>query len=227
VKRLVEDPGAPESPDRFLADLIRAVDPTVPDPFRKRRVLLGVMGPRQRRASLLRPAIVVFSVVVAVTAGAALGRTWFSPAAHRASPVEPRPSRVLPTPPAAEDLRPGAPEPETQEPAQATTAPVGPRRRTTPSASERPKGEDPGALVDAIHALRTEHDPVRAGELLSRYMATYPNGVLTEDALALAIEAAVARRDPVAAEYAKRYLKQYPEGRFNKLARRAIHASGP
>jgi hypothetical protein len=227
VKRLVDDLGPAESPERFLADLIRAVEPTAPDPFRKQRVLLSVMRPRERRASSLRPAIVVLSAVVAVAAGAALGRAWFSPAARRASPVEPGNAVVLPTPLLPEEGRPAEPEPQAQEPAQATTALVGPRSRTAPSAPEKPKGEDPGGLVDAIHALRTEHDPVRAGELLSRYIAIYPNGVLTEDALALAIEAAVARRDPRATEYANRYLKQFPQGRFTKVAHKALQVSGP
>jgi len=45
---------------------------------------------------------------------------------------------------------------------------------------------------------------------------------LVEDALALSIEAAAARKDPRAAEYARRYLARYPSGRFRGMAERVL-----
>ena len=52
------------------------------------------------------------------------------------------------------------------------------------------------------------------------YLRSNPRGALAEDALALSIEAAMARKDPRAADYARRYLARYPEGRFRSLAQR-------
>jgi acyl-CoA reductase-like NAD-dependent aldehyde dehydrogenase len=40
--------------------------------------------------------------------------------------------------------------------------------------------------------------------------------------LALSIEAAAARKDPRAAEHARRYLARYPNGRFRGLAERVL-----
>ena len=50
-------------------------------------------------------------------------------------------------------------------------------------------------VLDALVALRREHDAVRAGTLLARYLSAHPRGSLREEALALAIEAADARGD--------------------------------
>ena len=54
-------------------------------------------------------------------------------------------------------------------------------------------------VLDALVALRREHDPVRAGTLLARYLSAHPHGALREEALVLAIEAADARGDHGAA----------------------------
>ncbi len=61
-----------------------------------------------------------------------------------------------------------------------------------------------------------------AHQLLDQYLRTNPRGALAEDALALSIEAAAARKDPRAADYARRYLARYPNGRFRKVAERAL-----
>jgi hypothetical protein len=65
---------------------------------------------------------------------------------------------------------------------------------------------------------------VRAGlqALLAQYLKSNPRGALAEDALALSIEAAVARKDARAADYARRYLARYPNGRFRVQAERAL-----
>ena len=77
-------------------------------------------------------------------------------------------------------------------------------------------------VVSAIQALRTEGDPVRAQALLTEYLKTHPNGALSEEALALSIEAASAQHDPRAADYARRYLAKFPHGKYQALANRAI-----
>jgi hypothetical protein len=86
---------------------------------------------------------------------------------------------------------------------------------------------DPGApdvdlVLDAVAALRRSHEPARALRLLTRYRQRQPHGLLAEDALALSIEAAAARGDPLAADLARRYLAQHPHGRFRVTAEQAI-----
>jgi hypothetical protein len=82
--------------------------------------------------------------------------------------------------------------------------------------------EDATHMVEAIQALRTDRDPSRAQGLLSDYLKTHPHGVLSEDALALSIEAASAQHDPRAADYARRYLAKFPQGKYRDLANRAV-----
>src|SRR5262249_27203642 len=76
-------------------------------------------------------------------------------------------------------------------------------------------------LYAAGRALRRQHDPVRAGALIDRYLARFPDGALVEEALALGIEAATARDDVRAADYGARYLERFPSGRFRAAAERA------
>jgi outer membrane protein assembly factor BamD (BamD/ComL family) len=91
--------------------------------------------------------------------------------------------------------------------------------------AERPRaGEDPSQVAEAVRALRKQGDPVRAQALLDQYLRQNPRGALSEDALALSIEAAAARKDPRAAEHARRYLARYPNGRFRALAERVLAA---
>jgi cell pole-organizing protein PopZ len=77
-------------------------------------------------------------------------------------------------------------------------------------------------VFDAMRALRREGQPVRAAKLLDEYLRRYPKGSLSEEALALAIEAASATGDPRAKGFADRYLASYPTGRFRPAAQRAL-----
>jgi hypothetical protein len=77
-------------------------------------------------------------------------------------------------------------------------------------------------ITSAVLALRHGHDPARATALLTRYLDRYPDGVATEDALALALEATLTRDPPRAAAFAKRYLSRYPSGRWSEMAQRAL-----
>jgi hypothetical protein len=86
----------------------------------------------------------------------------------------------------------------------------------------RPRSEDPSAVVDAVEALRKQHDPDRAAKLLAGYLAAHPKGALAEEALALSIEAATARHDPAAPAFARRYLRDYPTGRFRQTAQAVL-----
>jgi hypothetical protein len=78
-------------------------------------------------------------------------------------------------------------------------------------------------VLDALVALRRDRDPVRAGAMLSAYLSSHPRGVLREEALALAIEAADARGDRETSERLSRsYVGAYPSGRFGEFARRHL-----
>ena len=92
------------------------------------------------------------------------------------------------------------------------------RRAATPAAAP----DDAATIMEAMRALRVERNPARARQLLGRYLEQYPNGALAEEALALSLEAAVARGDGDAAALAARYLKLYPSGPFQALARQTI-----
>ena len=86
----------------------------------------------------------------------------------------------------------------------------------------RARSEDPSQVVAAVEALRKQHDPARAAKLLTEYLAAHPRGALVEEAVALSIEAAAARHDPAATDFARRYLRDYPSGRFRQTAEAAL-----
>jgi outer membrane protein assembly factor BamD (BamD/ComL family) len=91
-----------------------------------------------------------------------------------------------------------------------------------------PPPEEAALVMAALRSLRRGHNPVQAGALLQSYLARFPEGVLTEEALALGIEAAVARHDAASAKaIAKQYLGRYPAGRFVALARKTSSTSKP
>ncbi len=95
-------------------------------------------------------------------------------------------------------------------------------------AAAAPPPEEAALVMSALHALRREHKPVQAGSLLQTYIARFPKGVLVEEALALGIEAAVARQDVrAAAALSNQYLGRYPTGRFLALARKTSGATRP
>ncbi|HEY3358673.1 MAG TPA: hypothetical protein VGQ83_35825 [Polyangia bacterium] len=109
-----------------------------------------------------------------------------------------------------------------------TPAPASRSARPPSPAAPTPPALLPGAAPDAelvlgaLAALRREHAPARASALLEQYLHRHPDGLLAEDALALAIEAAAARGDAAAARVARRYLGQFPDGRFRATAQQAI-----
>ncbi len=77
----------------------------------------------------------------------------------------------------------------------------------------------------AVEALRRDRDPQQASRLLEQYRKRNPDGALGEEALALAIEAALARKSPQAMSLARQYLAEYPNGRFRQVALQALRES--
>jgi hypothetical protein len=224
LQRLTETSDAASPAEARLRDLVQASGGVEVSDTAKGKIYASVLARRQTRHAqrfvLLRPAVAFGVVLVAAgaTAAATLGHRWMrqrgvpvaAPAAP--APVEPR---ARPAAPRHEDVVAPAPAP-VEIPA---TAPES-RRPHAPRA--RARSEDPSAVVTALEALRKQHDPDRAAKLLAGYLAAYPKGALAEEALALSIEAAVARHDPAAMEFARRYLRAYPSGRFWQTAEAAL-----
>jgi hypothetical protein len=245
VERLSEKRTSFDPTEEYLADLIRASEPVVVTPARKQRVLNRVLlRQHTRRAAtsvLLRPVFVIGVLSLAgATAAATIGRRAWSERNIRSmsavqpelsAPVAPsRRARLAHTAPVEEAApvvapAPSAPVPVAKHVARPISrakigAKIGARTGTRIASSE-----DPSRVVDAIQALRNGHDPVRAGRLLSEYLARYPHGALAEEAVALSIEAAAARHSPSAATFAQRYLREYPHGRFRHTAEQALEQS--
>lgn len=236
LKRLIDERGM-QGTDEKLADLLRAAAPFEADPFRKRRVLVRLSRVQARHAARfwLRPAIIA-TLLVSGTATAALGHRYvahgsgvfgFGPAATSAAPHVPAQLTPAHTPLSARVGASSAPENSVAPSATPTDAlepPVNPVRPASKGNGHARPGsrEDATHVVEAIQALRTARDPSRAQGLLNDYLKTHPHGALSEDALALSIEAASVQHDPRAADYARRYLVEFPHGRYRDLANRAV-----
>lgn len=233
MERLSEKRSSFDPTEEYLADLIRASEPVAVSPARQQRLLNGVLRRQQTRrpvaSRLLRPVFVLGVLSLAgATAAATIGRrAWIERRAQPAArPTEtvaavvaaPRAKRTRSTPIAIAEEAPPAPV----APAVAARSLRRPSPPRLASRARTVSSEDPSRVVDAIQALRTDHDPVRASRLLAEYLARYPHGALAEEAVALSIEAAAARHSPTAAAFAERYLRQYPNGRFRHTAEQAL-----
>jgi hypothetical protein len=237
VERLRDMNPVPGSPEAILIDAINASLPIEPTAFQQQRVLERVLDRQRARhggaARFLRPVVALAILLVAgATAASTFGHGWLArglrslgaqapivapetvPRRHLRAIAEP----IAPTPPVAEAEE-AVPSPEL-----APVAAHAPRLAARPHAV---RTEDPSLVVDAIRALRTDRDPRRAGTLLAAYLRTYPHGALSEEALALSIEASAAQHDPRAATFADQYLREYPHGRFRRAAGQAIERRQP
>lgn len=230
MQRLRDASARSGSPEAELAQAIAAMPAVTATPARQQRILAAVTARgRWRRwsaAALLRPAIAGTLLLVAGASGAAatvghawVTHTWQELTGRRVAPVSApvRPPAIVVAPPVAEPALsvrlPVEPAPPVHAPA--VRAPAHPRLA---------RGEDPTPLVEAVRALRSEHDARRAARLLDAYLRSYPRGALAEEALALQIEAAATLKSPRAAEFARQYLRLYPGGRFQPAARQALDA---
>jgi hypothetical protein len=243
VKRLIDQEFAAGSPEELLADLVRATPASEPAPFDRARILARIHGAKpSHRGVALRVGLAVLLLAGVATAAVAVEHAWMgrrdiakatlvvplgvAPAASAPKPAliavakdEGAPPVVVPDPAVSADRdapAPAAPHADAQR-ARPVSKPAG----LALSAAAK-DGEDPAPVLEAIRALRSEGDPARASILLADYLKAHPRSVLAEDALALSIESALARHDARAAsDLAKRYLAQYPSGRYRAYAHRA------
>jgi hypothetical protein len=249
-RRLLDDP-APHETDASAAwalGLLRGADPYRTPAGRKQRVQLRLGHAPRRRAPLVLRLAVAACVLLggAAVVSAAMGHwpNWATRAYERVvgrPPVAPAPARVHAarhaTAPRAPAVAPPVDvpwpeiplEPMADAPAQRPVRAAAPMRAARTAPLPAPvASEDTSAVSAAMRALRVESNPARARKLLARYLADHPNGSLAEEALALSIEAALAHHDDDVAALANRYLRQYPRGSFQALARQALvaqHAS--
>lgn len=253
TERLSEQIDSGDATVRRAARLLRAGQAAAGDdagaPGRRRRVR-AALGAR-RPGRLVAPRLVFAAALLALLGSAALAALLLrgrgaapgpAPAAGPRNGASPTAAAAAPAarlPSAAEGERRPAPAVH-----PATAAPAAPGHRAPGRrAIARPPGgiaasdltpapaDEPPAAAALVHAamgaLRRDHDPGRAGVLLADYLRRYPSGALAEEALALSIEAALARRDGSAAALGAEYLCRFPRGRFAELARRAAAAPEP
>jgi hypothetical protein len=223
MKRLLEERDASLG---ALTELVASAERYQPSPFAKRAVLSRLSRALEnggsRRGAWARPALLGAGALLVAATAAAAGYSLIG--SEKAPAVVAPPASIVVAPrlsPPASFASPGSsPSAVTELGGPADAPPSAP-----PSAkrSERPlAGEDPTQVAEAVRALRKQGDAARAQLLLDRYLRANPRGALAEDALALSIEAAAARKDPRASDYARRYLARYPNGRFRAVAERAL-----
>lgn len=222
--------------ERRVAELLATLDPYKPNPARKPNFGVKLANARQRWGlRVLRPAAGLALLFAGTAAAATLGERFWSEPVDEAPPQIPLARSTAPEAPRGtpRSVHRAAPQADLEDRTHAGDTPpviTAPKRTNVPPAravsntkrqQARPS-EDPGPVVEALRALRKEQDPARAQSLLTEYLAQNPQGALSEEALALSIEAAHARKDPAAKQHARRYLARYPAGRHRRLAERAL-----
>jgi hypothetical protein len=244
MERLRDQRNAADATVARAARLLSARAPLADDPMRQARVRAR-LRPRRRRSpavALMRVALLVAIVCSVAVASATIGRVVEAiraklrpaPAAtkesqppshrrhasHAAAPVVAAPAAIEAAAPAVvEAAAPSivAAAPVAAPPASVAAPAVAPR-----AAARVVETEEQRLLIAAVRALRHDHDRARAAELLGRYVDRYPDGIATEDALALGLEATLGRDPARAAAFARRYLARHPAGRWSALARSAL-----
>jgi hypothetical protein len=178
------------------------------------------------RGLAFKLAVAAAVALAAGTAGAVITHRWIAPRLDRnAAPAAvkaPAPHRAVAT--SADEARAVEPAVSIEAPVEAPPAKAAARPAPKKIASAPPTSasvaRERTEVLDALIALRREHDPVRAGTMLSRYLSAHPQGALREEALVLAIEAADARGDrPAGEQLALIYQGEFPAGRFLTFAR--------
>ncbi len=223
-----------EEGDSEEAKLLSQIAPLARSEARQERVWLRLeaTGPARRLGSgfRLRPVWAALGLLgLTAVAGATFGRGLIerifparridpmpSPIAgsHRAPPrtgVRSEPTPPLPMPLPMPSVPAIATEPQ---PPRAVAHRPRPIRNADPAAVVRtaPATLETQLLLDAVNALRRDHDPARAHMLLQFHRSRYPNGALVEEALVLAIEAAGDAKEAEALR--QRYHQRYPNGHF-------------
>jgi hypothetical protein len=237
MRRLRDQVDAADPIVARAAKMLGAAEPFVASDATRRRILASVVRetpPRRQGWKWIASPAIIGAVLLGTTiAGATLERAWITQTYRSlvalASITGTRPASEPETQPALSRKAPGGPE----SPAAGTPVESLPRApqafSATPGAPVASSSGDGATLVlSAIGVLRREHDPARAGRMLSEYLRKHPRGALREEAMALSIEAAMARDDARASQQlAARYERAYPKGRFLSISRAALGQPSP
>ena len=218
MKRLLEEA---EPTLGTLTALVASAERYQSSPFAKRhvhsRLTRALEGGSSTKRRLVRPALLACAALFVAASAAAAGYTLLSAKTEPVAPAAPV-TRAAPPVDAQRKVAHAAPPP-----APLPTEPLPAVEQPSAKRVDKPRaGEDPSQVAEAVRALRKQGDAARAQALLDQYLKANPHGALAEDALALSIEAAAARKDPRAADYARRYLAKYPNGRFKSVAERVL-----
>jgi hypothetical protein len=184
-------------------ETLRSVPPTASSSELKRRLWAAlqetpVASPLQGRSVVLRAVVVAVGLSALAGTATATISGWRSVGQPSAAPM---PANVGGQAPPGGG---GAPLPA---PGGLQTSRVAP-----PAAGTSREGTQ---VWEALVALRRDCDPNRAMALLNHDLQTNAQDVLRHEALVLAIEAADARG---AERFARTYRREYPSGRFSKVA---------
>lgn len=224
MKRLVELPGNDRLTARAHA-LIDAMGRTPESEERSLRVRRSLDAPARGVAPrwVWRGAL-AFGLVGVSAVAAASGSTWWRsgarpvPAEGRAQVAPPAVPKLVRSPATATAAAEASPA--VANPSSTSVVTGVPPRSAAPRVTAAPLS-DVARVHEAAKALRHDADSERALQLLERPGARI-TGPLAEEALALRIEASMARGDGRQAKLAAAYLTQYPNGRYKELATKAL-----
>ena len=221
MKRLVELSDG----DRLTAraqTLVEAMGRTIESEERLLRVRRSLDAPVRSAAPrwVWRGAL-TFGLVGVSAVAAASGSAWLRAPVGASVPAESR-SKVAPPVESPIEKSPAGvmgllPPTATPSAARGVVSNGAAPRPTLAHAAASPLS-DIARVHEAAKALRHDADPERALRLLAGARITGP---LAEEALALRIEASVARGDGRQGKLASAYLAQYPNGRYKELALKA------
>jgi hypothetical protein len=247
-QRLTETQDFRDADEAEAARLLRSLPPVAPNELAERRIYARISSGPSRRPRLAPAAVLVAALLVSTTIlSATLARRWLAGSEQKSSgaPALSLPAAQPKHPTARREQEPSATD-QLASAAQVSTRrdrarePLTGKRQAVASNDMRgaveksqvapapPPPEEAALVMAALRSLRREHNPSQAGALAQSYLTRFPEGVLNEEALAIGIEAAVARHDAaVATTLANRYLGRYPAGRFVSLARKTVDAAKP
>ncbi len=234
MKRLLDEAATPL--EERAASLLREVGPLEESDIARARVRRALeRRPVRSRATGLGRLV----GVIVFGAGAAAAAVWGGASLLSSSPAPNAPVEATTgdagAKPRATGQRVGAPiAPQAvQEPELPKSKPSLPGRRSSEESARASSQQTAGRgaaqssasdavlVQQAMDALRNDGDADRATQLLEKYRKKGQNQALSEEALALSIEAALVKDPSRAKRLALQYLETYPRGRFKQLAERA------
>lgn len=221
----------------FAARLLNETSPHRASPHARARVRAEVLRRGRRRKRVALRSTVLLTLLLIGILGTASAK-WGRPLATRlvewvrqggqarlvpsAAPAPDRTQPLLaPAAPAAAAVPPPVEKAAKRAAARSSLdrkSVARPKRVVAPPPSE---ADEPQRVSAAFVLLRRDHNPRAASVLLDAYFREHPTGKLTEEALALRIEAARALGAD-AERFAHLYLAQFPSGRFRELAQRIL-----